>query len=67
MARSLTAWSILLSAVAQVLLYNILCLCFFSLPVMPMTVVGEMFRLISAGFHTEACRKRRVIEAGLHL
>jgi hypothetical protein len=34
---------------------------------MPMTVVSGMSRLLSVGFHTEACHRCRVAEEGLHL
>jgi hypothetical protein len=61
--------SVLLSVVAQVLLCNFLCAGSSSslLPVKPLTVVSGKFKLLCARFHTEARRRCRVAEGGLHL
>jgi hypothetical protein len=37
------------------------------LPVKPLTAIGGKFRLLCAGFRTEAHRRRRVAEEDLHL
>jgi hypothetical protein len=72
MSRSMTLGqdgSVLLSVVAQALLYNFL-VCMFlllSLSVKPMTAVSGKSRLLSAGFHTEACHRCRVTEEDFHL
>jgi hypothetical protein len=61
--------SVLLSVVAQVLLCNFLCVGSSSslLPVKPLTAVSGKSRLLCAGFRTEAHRRCRVAEGGLHL
>jgi hypothetical protein len=60
---------LLLSVVAQVLLCNLLCAGSSSslLPVKPLTAVSGKWRLLCAGFRTEARRRHRVVEGGLHL
>jgi hypothetical protein len=71
MFRSLTAWydgSVLLSVVAQALLVIVVYM-FLSLPLsmMPLTDVSGKSKLLSAEFHTEAHRRHRIAEGGLHL
>jgi hypothetical protein len=61
--------SVLLSVVAQALLCNLLCAGSSSslLPAKPLTTFSGKSRLLCAGFCTEAHRKRRDAEGGLHL
>jgi hypothetical protein len=61
--------SVLLSVVAQTLLCNFLCAGSSSslLPAKPLTAVSGKSRFLCAGFCTEAHRRRRVAEGGLHL
>jgi hypothetical protein len=61
--------SVLLSIVAQTLLCNLLCVGSSSslLSAKPLTAVSGKWRLLCSGFRTEAHRRRRVIEGGLHL
>jgi hypothetical protein len=61
--------SVLLSVVGQALLCNFLCSGSSSslLPMKPLTTVNGKFRPLCAGFHTEARRRCRVAEGGLHL
>jgi hypothetical protein len=61
--------SILLSVVAQALLCNFLYAGSSSslLLVKPLTIVSGKSRLLCARFHTEAHRRHRVAEGGIHL
>jgi hypothetical protein len=61
--------SVLLSVVAQALLCNFLCAGSSSslLPAKPLMAVSGKFRLLCAGFRTEARRRCRVVEGGIHL
>jgi hypothetical protein len=61
--------SVLLSIVTQAVLYNFLCVGSSSslLPAKPLTAISGKSRLPCARFRTEAHRKRRVPEGGLHL
>jgi hypothetical protein len=71
MFRSLTAWydgSVLLSVVAQALLVIVVYMFLsLTLSMMPLTDVSGKSKLLSAGFHTEAHRRHRIAEGGLHL
>jgi hypothetical protein len=60
---------VLLSIVTQALLYNFLCVGSSSslLPVKPLMAISGKSRLLCAGFHTKARRRRRVAEGALHL
>jgi hypothetical protein len=60
---------VLLSVVTQALLYNFLCAGSSSslLLAKSLTAVNGKSRLLCAGFRTEAHRRRRVTEVGLHL
>jgi hypothetical protein len=59
----------LLSVVAHALLCNFLCAGFSSslLPVKPLMAISGKSILLCARFYTEAHRRRRVAEGGLHL
>jgi hypothetical protein len=61
--------SVLLSVVTQDFLCNFLCVGSSSslLLAKPLIVVIGKFRLLCAGFHTEARRMHRVAKGGLHL
>jgi hypothetical protein len=58
---------VLLSVVAQALLYNFLCADFSLLSGDADDGCQGKSRLLSAGFCTRACHRRRVAEGGLHL
>jgi hypothetical protein len=60
---------VLLSVVAQALLCNFLCVGSSSSLFSDDTDDGYQwkFRLLSVGFRIGACRRRRVVEGGLHL
>jgi hypothetical protein len=60
---------VLLSDVAQALLCNFLCAGSSSslLLVEPLMATSGKSRLLRAGFRTEACRRCRVADGGLHL
>jgi hypothetical protein len=61
--------SVLMSVVAQALLCIFLCVGSYSslLPAKPLTTIIGMSRLVCVGFCTEARRRHRVAEGGLHL
>jgi hypothetical protein len=61
--------SVLLSVVTQALLFNFLCASSSSslLPVKLLIAISGKSRLLCAGFRTEAHRRCRVAEGGLHL
>jgi hypothetical protein len=61
--------SVLLSVVTQDLLCNFLCAGSSSslLPAKPLMTVSRKSMLLCVGFRTEARRRRRVAEGGLHL
>jgi hypothetical protein len=59
--------SVLLSVVTQALLCNFLCACSSLLSSDADDGCQGKSRLLCAGFHTEAHRRHRVAEGGLHL